>query len=96
MSRTILLFDPTAPAASETLYASRKLERLAGSKIGFIDNSKPNFGYLIDDLATLLVERHGVAKIVKHAKRGPSMPAATEVIDDIASQCDLVITGSGD
>jgi hypothetical protein len=47
-------------------------------------------------LAALLVQRYGVAKIVKRAKRGPSTPAAPEVVDELVAQCDLVITGSGD
>ena len=42
---------------------------LAGKTIGFIDNSKPNFNYLVDDLSELLVSKHGVAGVIKRRKR---------------------------
>jgi len=96
MTATVLIFDPTAPAAAESAVTRRRLDALAGKTVGFIDNAKPNFHHLVDDLADLLVQRHGVATIVKRAKRGPSMPAAKEVVDELVAQCDLVITGSGD
>lgn len=96
MTGTVLLYDPTAPAASESKYVRPSLDGLAGKTIGFIDNAKPNFSHLVDDLGALLIERYGAAKIVKRAKRGPSMPAARDVVEELADQCDLVITGSGD
>lgn len=96
MTATLLIYDPTAPAAAESKVTRHLLEALAGKTVGFIDNAKPNFHHLVDDLAELLVQRYGVAKVVKRAKRGPSMPAAKDVVDELVAQCDLVITGSGD
>lgn len=92
----ILVYDPTAPAASENHHVAKLLDRLHGKTVGFIDNAKPNFNHLVDDLAQILVQRYGVAKVIKHSKRGPSMPAARDALDELASQCDLVIAGSGD
>ena len=51
---------------------------------------------LVDDIAALLTEHHGIKAVVKRAKRGASMPAAPEGLDEMARECDLVITGSGD
>ena len=90
------VYDPTAPGPATTQNLRRPLGDLNGKVVGFIDNSKPNFNLLIDDIAALLTERHGVKTIVKIGKRSASMPATSQVLDDIASQCDLVITGSGD
>ena len=97
MTAMVLVYDPTdtAPPAA----ASRpvpKAVRLQGSVIGFIDNAKPNFNHLVDDLARLLVERHGVASVIKRGKRGPSIPAPDEIFDELARSCDAVVTGSGD
>ena len=50
--------------------AFKPLETLQGKVVGFIDNSKPNFNYLVDDLAELLSRSYGVARVVKHRKRG--------------------------
>ena len=96
MTGTVLVYDPTAAVSRDGAPSVRRLDRLVGTTIGFIDNAKPNFNHLVDDLAVLLVERHGVATVVKRSKRGPSMPAADSMLDELAQQCDLVITGSGD
>jgi antitoxin component HigA of HigAB toxin-antitoxin module len=76
--------------------AEQLLAGLAGKIVGFIDNAKPNFNYLVDDLAELLTSKHGVKRVLKRQKRSASVPAPDEVIKEFAEQCDLVITGSGD
>ena len=93
---SLVILDPTVSAATEARATWRPLPTLTGKIVGFIDNSKPNFHHLADDLARLLVERHGVARVVRHRKRSASMPAPETAIADIKAQCDLVITGSGD
>jgi hypothetical protein len=97
MTATLTLYDPTGvplPAAQQEV--GQTLTALAGKVVGFIDNSKPNFSYLADDLAALLVAAHGVTRVLRHRKRAASVPAAADVLDDFARQCDLVIAGSGD
>lgn len=95
MSHTIIL-DPTAPGGIAAQPPWRPLDTLQGKVVGFIDNSKPNFHHLADDLAELLVTRYGAASVVRHRKRSASIPAPEDVLADIAAKCDLVITGSGD
>jgi len=91
-----LVYDPTAPSHHRPRDLKRTLGDLNGKTVGFIDNAKPNFHLLVDDLAELLVANHGVKTVIKRAKRGASMPAPEEYIADLAKECDLVITGSGD
>jgi hypothetical protein len=90
------VYDPTAPSQNAAKNLRRPLGDLNGKVVGFIDNAKPNFNLLIDDLSALLASRYGVKTVVTRRKRGPSMPAAADVFDELAAQCDLVITGSGD
>lgn len=96
MTGSQLVYDPTAPTHNRQQHLRRTLDDLEGKIVGFIDNAKPNFHYLVDDLAELLRERYGVASAIKRGKRGPAMPAPAAIIDELAEQCDLVITGSGD
>jgi len=96
MSSDITILDPTAPPGAAPAQSRRSLDTLRGKVVGFIDNSKPNFNHLVDDLAELLVARYGVASVVKHRKRAASIPAPDAVLDDVERRCDLVITGSGD
>ena len=95
MGSTIIL-DPAASGGIATHAPFRPLDTLKGKVVGFIDNSKPNFHHLADDLAEILVERYGAASVVRHRKRSASMPAPESVYADIAEKCDLVVTGSGD
>jgi hypothetical protein len=98
MSATLTLFDPTAPRREpeEAGVAIAVLSGLAGKVVGFIDNAKPNFGLLADDLGELLMSKYGVARVIKHRKPSASVPAKPEVIAQLSSECDVVITGSGD
>jgi hypothetical protein len=95
MSNSTIL-DPTAHGGLAAHAPWRPLAALEGKVVGFIDNSKPNFHHLADDLAEILVARYGVASVVRHRKLSASMPAPEAVIADVARRCDLVITGSGD
>ena len=95
MNNTVIL-DPAAPSGTGVQRPWKPLDNLQGKVVAFIDNSKPNFNHLADDLAELLVTRHGVARVVRHRKRAASVPALETVYADIEANCDLVITGSGD
>ena len=94
--KNVVLFDPTAPRQAGGRDERRTLPGLKGAVVGFIDNAKPNFNYLVDDLAELLVARYGVARVVKRRKRSASVPAPEEMLREVTGECDLVITGSGD
>lgn len=98
MTATVMLFDPTAPrgGSAQPDVVPAKRTALTGAVIGFIDNAKPNFNHLVDDLAELLVSRYGVAKVIKRRKSSASMPADAAVIAGLSGECDVVIAGSGD
>ena len=92
----VLLYDPTAPRRDGPAGKGRMLDSLSGKVVGFIDNAKPNFNHLVDDLAELLVANYGVKGVVKRRKRSASVPAPDEIVRELASECDVVIAGSGD
>ena len=99
MTASITLYDPTAPRAKvPAVVASAKptLESLAGKVVGFIDNAKPNFNHLADDIGELLISKYGVNQVLKRRKRAASVPAPESVYQEYVEHCDLVITGSGD
>ena len=96
MSGSMLVYDPMAPCLTEERESRRPLDSLAGKTIGFIDNSKPNFQLLVDDLAQILIEKHGVKSVVKRRKKSASQGAPAAVLNELAAEVDAVITGSGD
>ena len=96
MTAMLKLYDPTGVPLPSASQIERTLTALSGKVVGFIDNSKPNFSHLVDDLAELLTSTYGVVRVLRHQKRAASVPAAADIIDGYALQCDLVIAGSGD
>jgi hypothetical protein len=96
MAATLVLLDPSAPPQTGRAGQTWTLDGLQGKVVGFIDNAKPNFNHLVDEIAELLTTRHGVVRVVKERKRAASIPAEVAALDALSAQCDLVITGSGD
>ena len=98
MSSTIAILDPAAPAGvAQAERAFKPLATLQGKVVGFIDNSKPNFNHLVDDLAELLTSQlRRRARASRHASAPRRCRRRARCSTIFARECDLVITGSGD
>ncbi len=96
MAKTLRVFDPTPRPSRNHGHRKNTLQDLSGATVGFIDNAKPNFDHLVDDLSELLVGRYGVSRVIKRRKPTASLPAVEAIYQELAEHCDLVITGSGD
>ena len=96
MSNSIFVYEPVAPCLTQLQKSRQSLDKLAGKTIGFIDNSKPNFNLLVEDLSQLLIEKHGVKAVIKQRKRSASQGLSETLMDELVSQTDAIITGSGD
>jgi len=96
MASHTTVLSPEAPAMQRGQQQRLQLDTLEGKVVGFIDNAKPNFNYLVEDLAELLKSQHGVKDVIIRRKRAASVPAPVSYIDELAGCCDVVITGSGD
>ena len=89
------VFVPIGPSAVEAKSLRRSLDSMAGKVIGVVDNSKPNFHDMVDDMDKLLVGQYGVAKVVKYRKDAVgAMP--DDVFKNLTQQCDAIILGIGD
>ena len=95
-SSTLQVYEPVAPCLTQPQKSRQALDNLAGKTIGFIDNSKPNFNLLVEDLSQLLIERHGVKAVIKQRKRSASQGLSEALMNDLVAQTDAIITGSGD
>jgi hypothetical protein len=60
-----------------------RLDTLRGKKLGLLDISKPGGSVFLDRLETLLVERHGVAEVVRVTKPTYTKPAPAEVLEGL-------------
>ena len=96
MDESLLVYEPAAPTGTGARVSTHTLDALKGKVVGFVDNVKPNFDHLVDDLAEILISKYGVATVVKRRKRGSGLPASDALMKELIEQCDAVITGSGD
>jgi len=95
MSDSLRVYCPNPQSNTRTVPLVRALGSLHGATIGFIDNAKPNFQFLVDDLEAELTGRFGIMAVRKHRKPG-QVPVDPEALRRLAEECDAVITGSGD
>lgn len=91
----IEICDPRSGPSTAT-HSAGGVASLSGKVVGFIDNTKPNFNHLIDDLADVMVADYGVKQVLKRGKRVQSIPAPEAVLAELEAEADVVITGSGD
>jgi hypothetical protein len=92
----MLVYEPVAPCLTQPQKSRPSLDNLAGKTIGFIDNSKPNFNYLVEDLSKVLIEKHGVKQVIKQRKRSASQGLSEAAMNELVAQTDAIVTGSGD
>ena len=93
----VTLIDPTLTTLAASEQMAARAETLNGVTIGLLNNGKGRPAERILRFAHgLLAERYDLAGSVSHAKDAPSRPFQPEVLDDVASQCQVAITAVGD
>lgn len=96
-ARRLGLVDPTStPSQSPDVKTVPMLDTLAGKCIGLLDNCKTNSAALLGRIGEKLMRDHGAAKVVARSKQIYSRIAPTELIDELAANCDAVVTAIGD
>lgn len=90
------VLSPVGETRREDVTLPALPDSLAGRTVGFIDNTKHNFDRLADEIGAVLRERHGVTAVVRRRKANAAMPAAPEILAELAKTCDVVFAGSGD
>ena len=92
----IKIFDPTTSVEEKKIEFVPRPKSLRGLRIGLVDNRKYNSDKLLIKIADILEkEYHAEAHIILK-KHNAGVPAHREIIDEIASGCDVVIAGVGD
>lgn len=92
----IQLMIPVASQTEATLKSVSNLMELQGKVIGFIDNIKPNFNILVNEMVKILEEKKAISSVLIRRKAAASLSAPKEMLDELAHSCDIVIAGSGD
>jgi hypothetical protein len=92
------ILDPTGGAARarEDVVLARPRAMLRGATVGLLENTKQNASLFLDELGRLLVDRYGAAGVVARTKRAFALPVPDDLLEELATSCQVVITGVGD
>ena len=71
-------------------------QSLAGKTLGLLENSKANSDKVLQELANILTEKHGLKEVIMLSKHSASLPTKPEVIQQALDKVDILITGVGD
>ena len=92
-----LLLDPTGTddGAQDSTLSPRPVS-LRGLTIGLLDNTKPNSTMLLEEIASQLRQHHGAGEARLYTKEYFGTPVSDSLLEQIADECDVVITAVGD
>jgi hypothetical protein len=90
------IFDPTIPAKVEQIDFVPRPESLNNLRIGLVENAKFNSDKLLTKIAIILEKDYGAKSHMIRRKHSPGVPAHEEIINELASNCDVIISGIGD
>ena len=93
---TTTVLNPAAEGTIASHKLAPRLGDLKGATVGLIDNHKRNADVYLEELAELLKEKFGVARVINYKKESQSIPSPSEVLDDLASQCQAIIHAVAD
>ena len=93
--RTTTILDPVSLPKTTKLHLNPRPKAMAGIRVAFVDNTKPNFSTFCDRVEEILVGQYG-ASVARYRKPGRTVPVAQNIIDEIKETCDFAITGLGD
>lgn len=93
---TTTVLNPAAEGETVSQRLAPRLSDLRGMTVGLIDNHKKNSDVYLEELAALLKDRFGVAEVINYRKDSQSIPSPSEVLDDLASQCQAIIHAVAD
>lgn len=90
----IVVLNPTSPPPPPEALG-RRLASLAGARVGFFSNNKPNASVLLERTAAALVERFGITPLF-FTKEIPSLEAGEEMLGRCSENCDAVVLAALD
>jgi hypothetical protein len=92
----MILLDPTLQATPEPVQMASRLHDLDGKRLGLLDNGKLKSDAFLAAVARILQQEYRLSGVLQRRKASPYFPCQPELLEELVSRCDLVITGIGD
>ena len=90
------VLDPTQEAIPQHAVLAPRPDTLDGKVLGLLSNSKRNATEMLQMVHDVLADRYEFARVVAMDKGNASKPCPKDIMQELADQCDVVITASGD
>jgi hypothetical protein len=93
------ILDPTGATTTAVKTKAPRAPRrqdLHGATVGLLVNTKQNAAPFLDELGQLLKQQHGVTSVMARTKVNFAQPAPDDLVKEMTTACDVVITGIGD
>ena len=90
------LYSPMSTAPKRKAFRAPPLASIDGLRIGVLENGKLNAEEMLNEVATLFVQRHGCTVRTLASKSNASAPAPATTLTRVAQEVDFLITGLGD
>jgi hypothetical protein len=93
------ILDPTGATTTTVKPRAPRAPRrrdLRGATVGLLVNTKQNAAPFLDEIGRLLVDEHGATGTMARTKVNFAAPAPEELIKEMTTGCDVIITGIGD
>ena len=91
-----MIYDPRGTIDAPTLSLAKRPAGLRGLRVGVLDNTKWNGWKLEERIAKQLAGKLQLGAIQRYQKESFSRDAAPQLLEQIARESDLVLTGIGD
>ena len=92
----IEVLDPTVDSIPAEAVIAPRPETLDGTVIGLLANGKRNSDELLEMVQEVLADRYEFKSVVARNKGNASRPCPADLLEELAKQCEVVITASGD
>ncbi len=92
----IEVLDPTVDPIPAEAVIARRPETLDGTVIGLLANGKRNSDELLEMIQEVLADRYEFKSVIARNKGNASRPCPPNLLNELAEQCEVVITASGD
>jgi hypothetical protein len=95
-SAAFQVLDPTLEEEHREAVMAQRWETLEGKRLGLLINGKNNSDKLLEEMAALLGQSCRLGAVRAWRKPSAYRVAPKALLDEIAEQCDAVLTGVGD
>jgi hypothetical protein len=92
----LAVLDPTVEPISADAIVAQRPTTLSGKTVGLLANGKRNSEEILEAVYEVLSDSFEFAGAVIRNKGNASRPCPAPLIEEMADQCDVVITASGD